>query len=58
MLSILELEYPFTPTELLRQYRTLVRKYHPDLNPDDDTCHEKIKMINQAYETLKKVNTH
>ncbi|MBO5526026.1 MAG: molecular chaperone DnaJ [Clostridia bacterium] len=33
-------------------YRKLVKQYHPDLHPDDPTCAEKFKEINEANETL------
>lgn len=33
-------------------YRTLVKKYHPDLHPNDPTCAEKFKEINEANEVL------
>ena len=33
-------------------YRKLVKQYHPDLHPNDPTCAEKFKAINEANETL------
>lgn len=33
-------------------YRKLVKQYHPDLHPDDPSCAEKFKEINEANETL------
>lgn len=42
-----------TDQEVHRAYRTLARKYHPDLNPDDAKAKEKFKAIQQAYEVLK-----
>ncbi|MBO4990505.1 MAG: molecular chaperone DnaJ [Clostridia bacterium] len=33
-------------------YRKLVKQYHPDLHPNDPTCAEKFKEINEANETL------
>ena len=36
-------------SEIKSAYRTLARKFHPDVAPD---CLEKFKQINEAYETL------
>ncbi len=39
--------------EQIRQaFRKLARKYHPDLNPNDNSAEEKFKEINEAYEVL------
>ena len=40
------------PSELKTVYRRLVRKYHPDVNPDGEI---KFKDITEAYETLSDV---
>eukprot|EP00931_Biecheleriopsis_adriatica_P071042 TRINITY_DN4489_c0_g1_i1.p1 TRINITY_DN4489_c0_g1~~TRINITY_DN4489_c0_g1_i1.p1 ORF type:complete len:1421 (+),score=382.29 TRINITY_DN4489_c0_g1_i1:385-4263(+) len=40
-------------TTIKKAYRKLVLKWHPDKNPDDrDGAEEKIRAINNAYETL------
>ena len=41
-----------TQDEIKKAYRTLVKKYHPDLHPNDKECAEKFKEINQANEVL------
>ena len=41
--------------EIARAYKTLARKYHPDLNPGDRTAEAKMKEINGAYETIKDI---
>jgi molecular chaperone DnaJ len=41
-----------TDEELKKAHRKLVRKYHPDRNPDDPTAEEKFKEIQGAYDTL------
>lgn len=38
--------------EIRRSYRRLVRKHHPDLNPEDPGAEERFKEIQRAYETL------
>ncbi len=41
-----------SPDELQKAYRTLARKYHPDLNPDDKAAQQKFKDIQKAYDVL------
>jgi curved DNA-binding protein CbpA len=41
-----------TADEIKSAYRTLAKKYHPDLNPNNPECEELIKEINEAYEVL------
>lgn len=36
-----------------KAYKTLARKYHPDLNPGDTTAEAKMKEINSAYDAIK-----
>ena len=38
--------------EIKKAYRACVKKYHPDLHPDDKECEEKMKEVNEAYEIL------
>jgi DnaJ-domain-containing protein 1/predicted Holliday junction resolvase-like endonuclease len=38
--------------DIKKSYRTLARKYHPDLNPNDVNAEMVFKEINEAYETL------
>ena len=51
--KILESEPHFTVKEIKSSFRKLVNQYHPDKNPDCESCEEKITLINKAYETLK-----
>jgi len=37
---------------IIRAYRALARKYHPDVNKEDSQAEEKMKRINAAYEVL------
>jgi molecular chaperone DnaJ len=41
-----------TDDEIKKAHRKLVRKYHPDRNPDDPTAEEKFKEVQGAYDTL------
>src|SRR5207248_129463 len=41
-----------TLIEIKRSYRRLARKYHPDINPGDNTAEARFKEITRAYETL------
>ena len=41
-----------TQDDIKKAYRTLVKKYHPDLHPNDPACAEKFKEINEANEVL------
>lgn len=38
--------------EIKHAYKSLARKYHPDLHPDDKEAESKMKEINEAYEVL------
>ncbi len=39
--------------EIKKAYRTLAKKYHPDLNQGDSSAEEKMNEINAAYEEIK-----
>ena len=41
-----------TQDELKKAYRKLARKYHPDLNKDNEEAAEKFKECNEAYSVL------
>ena len=40
--------------EIKKAYRTLAKKYHPDLHPDDPAASTKMNEINAAYDILSK----
>ncbi len=52
-LAVFEIEPPFTPARLKARYKTLVKLHHPDAPGGDKAAEEKLKIINQAYATLK-----
>ena len=39
--------------EIKRAYRTLAKKYHPDVNPGDAEAARKMQEVNAAYEQIK-----
>ena len=52
-LAVFDLEPPFTQTNLKARYKVLVKMHHPDAHGGDKDAEEKLKIINQAYTTLK-----
>ncbi len=50
--EVLGLQKGATEDEIKKAYRGCVKKYHPDLHPDDKECEEKMKEVNEAYECL------
>ena len=54
-LAALELNPPVTFLAIKTQYRTLVKKYHPDLHNGELEMEERFKDINQAFATLRKI---
>lgn len=52
-LKIMELSAEGLTEEALRkQYKKLVKKYHPDVNREDKDAEEKFKLLGQAYKAL------
>ena len=55
--EILEINRTATDDEIKKAYRELAKKYHPDNfkdNPLADLATEKMKLINEAYESIQK----
>lgn len=50
--KVLGLNKDATPDDIKKAYRKLARKYHPDLNPDDEEAKKKFQEINEANEVL------
>ena len=42
--------------EIRKAYRTLARKYHPDVNPDDPKAKEKFQEVQSAFDVLNDPN--
>ena len=52
-LSVMGLELPIELEELKSKYKYLVKLNHPDRNGGDKEAEERLKLINEAYTTLK-----
>jgi hypothetical protein len=52
-LAVFDLDPPFTQINLKARYKVLVKLHHPDAHGGDKEAEEKLKIINQAYTTLK-----
>ncbi len=50
--KILEVPKTASEKEIKKAYRKLARKYHPDVNPNDDSAKKKFQQINEANEVL------
>jgi hypothetical protein len=53
-LAVLGLASTATSAEIKASYKRLVKRYHPDANGGDRQAEERLKVINQAYSTLRK----
>ena len=52
-LAVFDLEPPLTVVRVKARYKALVKQHHPDAHGGDKAAEEKLKIINQAYATLK-----
>lgn len=52
-LAVLNLTGPVSFNEIKLRYKTLAKQLHPDANGGDKTAEEQLKLVNQAYSTLK-----
>ncbi|MBD8387511.1 DnaJ C-terminal domain-containing protein [Dysgonomonas sp. BGC7] len=50
--SILGVSKTATADEIKKAYRKLARKYHPDINPNDEEAKRKFQQVNEANEVL------
>ncbi len=51
-LRFMNLSLPVSPDDVKRQYRTLAKKWHPDLNPGDPAATERMQRLTVAAELL------
>lgn len=47
--EILEIEFDSDSSEIKAAYRRLVKKFHPDLHPNNPEATAKMQLINEAY---------
>jgi len=50
--AVLEIKKDATQEEIQKSYRTMAKKYHPDVSKEEDTV-EKFKEVSAAFEVLK-----
>ncbi len=50
--KVLGVEKNASDNDIKKAYRKLARKYHPDLNPNDESAHKMFQQINEANEVL------
>jgi curved DNA-binding protein len=50
--AILDIAKDANPEDIERAYRKLARRYHPDVNPDDETAKERFNEIDEARRVL------
>ena len=51
--KVLGLSPDASDEEVKRAYRTLAKKYHPDLNPGDQEAARRMQQVNEAYDQIK-----
>src|SRR6188472_3483031 len=49
---VLGLQQGASERDIKRAYRRLARRFHPDINPGDNTAEARFRQILEAYETL------
>jgi len=54
--QVLGVDREASQEDIKKAFRRLSKKYHPDMNPDDNESEERFKEINEAYSTLSDPN--
>lgn len=52
-LALFDLDHPVTLETVKMRYKALVKLHHPDANGGDKAAEERLKLINEAYATLR-----
>jgi hypothetical protein len=55
-INLMELRLPISPEDIVRQYRTLAMRWHPDRNPHDADATSKFQALGSAMELLTGAN--
>lgn len=50
--EVLGIQKGASEDEIKKAYKKKAREYHPDLHPDDPSCEDKMKEVNEAFEVL------
>ncbi len=50
--EVLGIQKGASEDEIKKAYKKKAREYHPDLHPNDPTCEDKMKEVNEAFEIL------
>lgn len=50
--AVLGVEKGASDADIKKAYRTLAKKYHPDMNPGNKEAEQKFKEVNEAYAVL------
>ena len=49
--EVLGLQKGASEDEIKKAFKKKAREFHPDLHPDDPTCEEKFKEVNESFAT-------